>query len=72
MPNGRRRSRRRTTRSNLVKRADRDGVVEIEISEGLDRHAVEALRLEIWHLAKRLGLEIKALQVETIEEGTSA
>jgi hypothetical protein len=67
MPNGRRRSRRRTTSSDRRRRANRDGVVEIEISQGLDRHAVEALRLEIWHLAKRLGLEIKALEVETIE-----
>ncbi len=63
MPSGRRRSRRRGSKA----RAERDGVVMLEIDEGLDRHAVEALALEIRRLAQRLGLEITALQVETTE-----
>ncbi len=67
MPSGRGRSRRRGS-SGRGRRAARDGVVVLEVAEGLDRHAVEALALEIRRLARRLGLEVKALQVETTEE----
>ena len=71
MPSGRRRSRKRGS-SRPTERPGRDAIVHIEIGEGLDRHAVEALRLEIRRLALRLGLEIRALQVETVEEKPSA
>jgi hypothetical protein len=42
----------------------------IEISGTLDRHAVEALQLELRRLAKRRGVEIKGLRVERREKGT--
>jgi hypothetical protein len=71
MPGGSGRSRRRRTRSNPAQRADRDGVLELRLGEGLDRHAVEALALEIRRLATRLGLEVKELQVRATEEGPS-
>lgn len=67
MPSGRGRSRRRGS-SGRDRRPDRNGVLEIQIGEGLDRHAVEALALEIRQLAKRLGLKITALQVDATED----
>ena len=44
----------------------------IEITGTLDRHAVEALQLEVRRLAKRYGVEIKGLRVERREKGSSA
>lgn len=35
----------------------------IEITGTLDRHAAEALQLEIRHLAKRQGIDIKEIRV---------
>lgn len=72
MPGGSGRSRRRRTRSNPAQRADRDGILELRLGEGLDRHAVEALALEIRQLAKRLGLKITALQIGATEDEPSA
>ncbi len=70
MPGGSGRSQRRGS-SGRGRRPDRDGVLEIQIGEGLDRHAVEALALEIRQLAKRLGLKITALQVDATEDEPS-
>ena len=66
MPSGRGRSRKRRA-SRPIERSGRDGVVEFEVGEGLDRHSVEALALEIRQLANRLGLEIRTLRVEATE-----
>lgn len=41
-------------------------VDRIEIAGDLDRHAVEALQLEIRRLAKRYGVEIKGLRIEKV------
>jgi hypothetical protein len=71
VPSGSGRSRRRGS-SGRGKRPDRDGVLEIQIGEGLDRHAVEALALEIRQLAKRLGLKIAALEIGATEDAPSA
>lgn len=71
MRSGRRRSRRKAG-SRIATRAARGAVVAIEVGEGHDRHAVEALGLEIRQLAKRLGLEVRTLQVEAVEREPSA
>jgi hypothetical protein len=70
MPGGRGRSRRAS--SGRRKPRDRDGLLEIQIGEGLDRHAVEALALEIRQLARRLGLDITTLTVDVTEDESSA
>ena len=45
-------------------------VRRFEVTGDLDRHAVEALQLELRRLAKRHGVEIKVLRIEKIvEEG---
>ena len=43
-------------------------VHRIEISGDLGRHAVEALQLEIRRLAKRHGVEITELRIETVDD----
>lgn len=43
-------------------------VHRIEISGDLGRHAVEALQLEIRRLAKRHGVEITELRIETEDD----
>jgi hypothetical protein len=43
----------------------------IEITGTLDRHALEALQLEIRRLAKLHGVEITGLQVKRMEKGSS-
>lgn len=45
-----------------------DVVSRIEITGDLDRHAVEALRLEICRLAKRCGVEIKEFRIENVAD----
>jgi type IV pilus biogenesis protein CpaD/CtpE len=57
--------------SNMEKAA-RDVIQHLEISGDLDRRTAEALRLEIRHLAKRTGVEIKELRIERADEGSSA
>jgi hypothetical protein len=49
----------------------REAAHRIEITGTLDRHALEALQLEIRRLAKIHGVEIKGLQVERTEKGSS-
>lgn len=44
----------------------------IEISGDLDRHAAEALQLEIRRVAKRYGVDIKDIRIEKLEEDFSA
>ena len=44
----------------------------LEISGQMDRHAAEALQLEVRRLAKRYGIEIQDIRVERPEEGRSA
>jgi hypothetical protein len=48
-----------------------EAVHRIEITGTLDRHALEALQLEIRRLAKLHGIEITGLQVERKEKGSS-
>ena len=45
-------------------------VHRLEIAGALTRQDVEALELEIRRLAKQSGVEIAALRIEQIEEGT--
>lgn len=45
-----------------------DSEAVIAITVGLDRQAVEALQLEIRRLAKRAGVDIKALRIERLPE----
>jgi hypothetical protein len=45
---------------------DRDAIVEtIRIAGSLGSHSVEALQLELRRLARRCGLEITAIRIET-------
>lgn len=64
---------RRQRRSGSSKRHERaegrDLFEEIEILGELDSHAVEELQLEIRRLARRRGLAIKELRIDTIGEG---
>ncbi len=55
-----------------VEKDSAEAVRRIEIIGTLDRHAVEAIRLEIRRLAKRYGVEIKGLRVERLKKGSSA
>jgi hypothetical protein len=56
--------------SDPVEKDSAEAVRRIEISGTLDRHAVEALQLELRRLAKRFGVEIKELRVERPEKGS--
>lgn len=52
---------------------DKDEVVHrIKIKGDMDRHTVEALRLEIRRLAKRYGVEITEFRIEKVEDNPSA
>ncbi len=44
------------------------GAPRVEISGDLDRHAAEALRLEIRRMARRYGIDIKEIRIERPEE----
>ena len=45
---------------------------QLEVRGTMDRHAAEALRLEILRLARRYDVEVKAIRVERPEEGRLA
>jgi hypothetical protein len=61
---GKRRPRPR--RNSRAAETDRDAIVEtIEITGDLGSHAVEALRLEIQRLARRCGLDVAEIRIET-------
>jgi hypothetical protein len=61
---GKRRPRPR--RNSRAAERDRDAIVEtIEITGDLGSHAVEALRLEIQRLARRCGLDVAEIRIET-------
>jgi hypothetical protein len=47
-------------------------VHRIEISGDLGRHAVEALKLEIRRLARRHGVQIAELRIETVDDEDEA
>ena len=49
-----------------MEKAATEGVYRIEISGNLDRHAAEALQLEICRLSKRYGLEIQETRIEKV------
>ena len=54
-----------------IQQTDLDQVVhQIEISGDLGRHVVEALQLEIRRLARRHGVEITELRIETVDDET--
>jgi len=46
--------------------------LRVELSAELDRHALEALRLEIERLARRYGIEIAEIRVDKRREARSA
>jgi len=48
----------------MGKKRNEDFVREIKIAGDLDRHATEALQLEIRRLAKRYGVEIEEFRIE--------
>lgn len=52
----------------MGKKRNEDFVREIKIAGDLDRHAAEALQLEIRRLAKRYGFEIEEFRIEKGEE----
>jgi hypothetical protein len=58
------------TDKNLMVRAE-ERPFHFEVRGDLDRHAAEALRLEIRQLAKQYGLDISAVLVEPAEEASS-
>jgi len=61
---GKRRPRPR--RNSRAAETGRDAIVEtIEITGDLGSHAVEALRLEIQRLARRCGLDVTEIRIET-------
>jgi hypothetical protein len=61
---GKRRPRPR--RNSRAAETDRDAIVEtIKIAGILGSHAEEALQLELRRLARRCGLEITAMRIET-------
>ena len=47
-------------------------VCRIEISGDLDRHAAEALQLEVRRLAKRYGVDIKEIRIAEVADDFSA
>ncbi len=56
-----------------MKRADDEAAVyEVNITGPLGRRAAEVLQLEIRHLAKRYGVEIKELRIEDVKDESSA
>jgi len=58
--------------SDPVEKDRAETVYRIEITGNLDRHAVEALQLELRRLAKRTGVDIQELRVERVEAESSA
>lgn len=56
-----------------MKQADDEVVIyHVEITGPLGRRALETLQLEIRHLAKRYGAEIKELRIEEAKDESSA
>jgi type IV pilus biogenesis protein CpaD/CtpE len=55
-----------------VKKESGGEVRRIEISGELDRHAAEALQLELRRLARRHGIDVREARVEKLDEETSA
>ena len=67
-----RRPRRGRRRRATPARASRGTIIEeITLSGEVNSHALEALRLEIRRLARRLGVRIDELCIETVEAGRS-
>ncbi len=58
--------------SDPVEKDRAEAVHRIEITGTLDRHAVEALRVEIRRLSKRYGVDIKEFRIERVEADDSA
>jgi hypothetical protein len=56
---GRRSAKRDAAATALVRR--------IEMTSDFDRREAEALRIEIWGLARRYGIRLKTLRVESAE-----
>lgn len=44
-----------------------DQVTRLEITGSLDRHAAEALQLEVRRLARRYGVEVRSVRIEREE-----
>lgn len=47
---------------------EEEAVHRFEITGEMDRHAVEALTLEVRHLAQRFGFEVRDLRVQVRED----
>ncbi len=56
------------SRHRLMAKVSTGGAPCVEISGDLDRHAAEALRLEIRRMARRYGIDIKEIRIERPEE----
>jgi len=56
----------------MTRADDEAAVYEVNIVGSLGRRSVEALQLEIRHLAKRYGAEIKELRIEETADESSA
>lgn len=52
-----------------MKEIPASGVRRLEITGALDRHALEALQLEIRRLSKRYGFDVQRLRVEKVRQG---
>ena len=59
---------RRPGRRSEKRAAAAKGLVgRIEMTSDFDRREAEALRIEIWGLARRYGIRLKTLRVESAE-----
>jgi hypothetical protein len=53
-----------------MERQDNSALVHrMEIVGDMDRHAMEALYLEVRRLAKRYGVEVKGFRIESVADG---
>jgi len=64
------RSRAAAGRRSTKRGAVPEGLAErIEMTSDFGRREAEALRIEIWGLARRHGIRLKTIRVESVEEG---
>lgn len=56
----------------MMKKDSAEPVHRIEITGRLDRHAVEALQLEIRRLTRSYGIDIKELRIEKVPDERAA
>ncbi len=59
---------KRSAAGSPAERSARSVTRRIELTGDLGRREAEALRLEIWGLARRHGVRLKTLRVESVDE----